>query len=308
MTREARRRSRFTPERLEDRLAMSGVYPGNTLSEVTAIVAAPKAVAAVPSVITAQNLAGYKSSTVFGLNVIPSPGSSLQPRVVAVLGPDGKRLPLTMGQVYQPGGYGMTNAMFLDSAPGPVTVEIAGARGTTGAATVRTFLPGDVNGQGRVTPSALPAFAAAYSSHYGDAFYNSSADANNNGFVGRYDGNIIERNLTPAVPAPRGPLNLYLQLAPRDQARSSVKNSGGITRKTTVTLQGITFPHSLVYFDSGLGDYRFNGPVAFTDSQGRFQAVLHLHTADYFTNFDFLVRDPFGRQVIRDFPIVRLSS
>ena len=308
MTRETRSRSRLSLERLEDRLAMSGVFAGNTLSSAAADVVAPKTVASVQTVISPQNLAGYKPSTVFGLNVSPASGSALDPRIVAVLGADGKPLPLTLGAVYKPGVYGMTNATFLDSVPGPVTIEIAGANGTTGAGTVRTFLPGDINGQGRVTSNAFPQFAAAYTSHYGDAFYNSYADANGNGFVGRGDGNILERNLTPPIPKPRGPLNLYLQLAPQDQARSSQKNSGGITRHTTVTVQGITFPDSLIYFDSGLGDYRFNGPVAFTNAQGRFQAVLPLHTTDYFTNFDFLVRDPFGRQVIRDFPILRLQD
>ena len=208
MTRDARSRPRFSLERLEDRLAMSGALPGNTLSLGSAIVAAPKAVAAVQTVISPQNLAGNRPSTIFGINLIPESGSNVNPRVVAVLGADGKPLPLNRGMVYKPGVYGMTNAFFQDSVPGPVTVEFTGARNSTGAATVRTFLPGDVNGQGRVTPNAFAPFSAAYLSHYGNAFYNSNADANNNGIVGHTDGNILLRNLTPPIAKPRGPLSL----------------------------------------------------------------------------------------------------
>ena len=120
---------------------MSGTFQGNTLSIVSTAVVAPKAVASVQTVISPQNLAGDRASTIFGLNVVPASGSGVNPRIVAVLGSDGKPLPLNRGQLFKPGGYGMTNAFFRDSVPGPITVEITGADGSTGAAAVRHVPP-----------------------------------------------------------------------------------------------------------------------------------------------------------------------
>ena len=41
-----------------------------------------------------------------------------------------------------------------------------------------------------------------------------------------------------------------------------------------MTIVGRTVPGSIVFADSGLGDYSFTGPFVPTDDQGRFSIVV----------------------------------
>jgi hypothetical protein len=280
---------------------LSGI--ANTIHLGQGDVAAPRAVAAVTTQIAPGNLVAGRATTTFGITVQADPGSGLVPRFVSATGPDGRPLPLQSGAVVRSGSQAQVTAYVKDGQPGPLTVRVTGASGTTGPFTSRTYLVGDVNGDGQVNLADLTAFAPAYLTHAGDAFFNPAADANGNGFIGQVDAVALEQNLTP--PTPPIPLRVQIALAPGDQARSGEKNSGGFTYKSTVTIVGRTTPGSLVFSDSGQGDFSFTGPFYHADANGLFMVRQSLR--DPLTNTEFLIIDPFGHRLIAAFPIRRLG-
>ena len=287
---------------LEERMVMTSV-----LATAPAAIPAGGQSARVSVTLPATAFAVGKPSTVFGLIVQPDPGDGLEPRIVAAYGPDGRHLSVTGNRPYKAGVRGQALALVTVSQPGPITVVVAGQGGTAGAADVEVYLPGDANGDGRVTIADIPAFAAAYQTGYGGLAYNADADSNRNGFVSQDDGMLLERNLSPLTP--RHGIDISLRLAPGDQAPpAGFSNSGGITLKSKVTVLGHTTPGSLVFSDNFQGTYKFSGSVLPTDSNGNFSYVTGTSAGDAqgLTNTEFLVFDPYGQQKFKAFPIVKL--
>ena len=109
-----------------------------------------------------------------------------------------------------------------------------------------------------------------------------------------------------APPMPKVPLSIDLLLAPQDAARGPTpKNSGGKTHHREVTVLGHTTPGSIVFSDSGLGDYSFTGQALAADARGNF--ALRVRNGEGLTNYNFLAIDPYGQQVIRAFPVLWLD-
>ena len=181
-----------------------------------------------------------------------------------------------------------------------MTTAVTGRRGTAGPFQLREYLPGDVTGTGQVTLADLKAFSSHYLTTTNDALYSPLADANQNGQVGIVDARFLERNLKPL--GPKVPMFINFTLAPGDAVvghHSSI--SGGATRKEEVTILGRTVPGSIVFADSGLGDYTFVGPALPTDAHGNFSITVK--NREGVNQYDFLAIDPYGQQIIRDFPI-----
>jgi hypothetical protein len=178
---------------------------------------------------------------------------------------------------------------------------------STGSYVAPATRVGDVNGDGRVDIADLQEFAPTYMSRVGSPNYNPAADFNHNGIVDLYDAKALLRNLAPI--SPRIPLAVELHLAPADQAHYSHSTiSGGATFHRTVTIVGRTTPGSLIIEDNhtsrlpgGTQAYKFTGPAHATDGRGFF-SIKSVNT-EGLNNNDFLIVDPFGRSVIRDFPI-----
>ncbi|MBX6313041.1 MAG: hypothetical protein IRY99_09030 [Isosphaeraceae bacterium] len=288
-------------ERLETRTALSPI--ANTLQTTSGVVPRPGAVAHVTTNVASKNLAQKKHATVLGLTASPESGSSLVPRVVPVRQAGGGKIPFRHGHFYRPRGHAEDLAYVKVAKPGPLTTGVTGRHGTTGAFSATTYLPGDLNGDGKVDLTDLQDFAPAYLTFKGDGFYNPAADANHNGFIGQGDARFLVRNITPLTP--KRPLSIEVALAPGDQAHlRRFHVSGAETFKQQVTIIGKTTPGSIVFADSGLGDYTFTGPALPTDAQGRFSVVVH--NQEGINNYEFLAIDPYGQQTIRAFPILWL--
>ncbi|HWE35236.1 MAG TPA: dockerin type I domain-containing protein [Isosphaeraceae bacterium] len=301
----SRKSCRPLVEGLEGRLALSGGLAGSAIGIGQAVVSAPGQVVGVGATVAPQNLTPVHRTTVLGIVAAPTAGSSLAPKIVGATGPNGKRLPLQLRAGFSPPHNGQANAFTQVGQPGTLTTLATGKSGTTGGVSVLTSLPGDVNGDGVVNFQDQQAFAAAWLTHIGDGFYNPNADLNHNGFVGLDDAKLLARNFaTPGQPVP---LNVVTYLAPGDGVKHRVpeKNSGGLTFKSDITIVGRTTPGSSVVSDSGLGDYTFTGPFLPTNPQGYF--FLHAKLTGALTNFEFLIIDPWGRQIIHAFPILRLG-
>jgi hypothetical protein len=299
-----RRRRRLGLERLEDRRTMSG-NPLNTIGVASGVVPAPGAVAEVATSIAPSHLTPRRRSTVLGVFVSPSAGSSLKPSIIDAKGPHGRLLPLRHGAPYHPPINGTAVAFVQDNQPGPLTTGITGQQGTTGAFNQVTTLPGDIKGTGSVTLADLRAFSKAFPTTRNDAFYTPAADANQNGIIGQLDARFLERNLTPLTPK-NFPLQVQVALAPGEEVRHVTdQNSGGETRLQNVIVEGRTTPGSIVFFDDSFGNYSFSGAAIPTDASGFFSIPVKL-TAQL-TNIEFLVINPYGQQTIRAFPILYIG-
>ena len=301
------RRRRFAVETLEMRLALSGSKPANVIGTSTATISSPREVSQTSVQVAPENITPQKQVTIFGLFVQPTSGSLLQPQIVAVMGSTGKALPVENGRSFRSGVSDEAVAFVKDSTAGPLTIEVTGARQSTGSYQVQTTLVGDVNGDGTVNFADLQAFAHAYGARLGDSNFNPAADFNQNGVINLYDAKALLHNMMPLTP--KLPLTARLTLAPQDQIHySGPTNLGGDTLQQTVTILGHTTPGSLVIEDNntsrlpgGTQAYKFTGPAFATDANGFF-SVTSTNTTGL-NNNDFLILDPFGQQMIIDFPV-----
>jgi hypothetical protein len=262
------------------------------------------AVSQTTAVVTSHNLPRGRHATLLGIAVSPKNASTLSPEILKSLDNHGVALPLRKGVPFVPGRSRFAQVFTKVAHSGPFSTEVTGQAGTTGKYEAQTRLLGDLNGDGVVNLADLALFPGTYLSRYGGARYNPNADANQNGEIGIGDAKALLHNLTPLTP--KIPLQLVLNLAPADSIHySGPHNSGGITFRKVVTIEGRTTPGSLVFFDSGLSDYTFRGGAVATDAQGRFS--LTVTNKDGINQNEFLVLDPFGQQVIRAYPIYWLG-
>jgi hypothetical protein len=294
-------RTRHLPtlDPLESRLVLSPATPANTLAIRQGIVPNPGAIAEVQVPVTTGNLNGRRP-LVIGTSTMPTAGSTLLPRVVFARGPNGHRQTIRQGAPFNPKTQLGATTYIQTSTPGTLNLGVTGLHQTTGTFQLRSFLPGDLTGDGQVTLADLHAFPKSYLTRSGDANFAPAADANLNNQIGQQDARNLIRNLKPLTP--KIPLKVDLTLAPEDAVRGHVPStSGGHTYHETVTILGRTTPGSIVLADGGLGNYSFEGPAIATDAQGNFS--VKAKNVDGINNNNFLVIDPYGQQVVRDFPI-----
>ncbi|HMF35152.1 MAG TPA: dockerin type I domain-containing protein [Isosphaeraceae bacterium] len=300
-------RCRFAIEPLEMRLVPSGSVPANVIGTSTAAVSRPREVSQTSVQVAPKNITPQKHGTIFGVFVQPTSGSQLQPQIVAVRGSTGKALPVQYGRPFRSGTSDEAVAFFKNTTAGPLTIEVTGAHQSTGSYLVQTTLAGDVNGDGTVNFADLQAFAPSYSSQQGEHNYNPAADFNQNGMINLYDAKALLHNMAPLTP--KLPLATRLTLAPQDQIHYSGPTVlGAATFQKVVTILGHTTPGSLVIEDNntsrlpgGTQAYKFTGPAVATDANGFF-SVTSTNTSGL-NNNDFLILDPFGQQMVIDFPI-----
>ncbi len=311
MSRIPRRNRRPYFDRLEPRLQLSispstntfGLTPpANAIGISLGEISAPGSLGSTTVTIEPQNITPNKASTEFALFVQPESGSGVLPRIVGVE-QDGRMLPIQFGRSYSPRNVGKpTNqavAFFETGQSGPVTVQVAGQRHTTGSYTVETTLPGDVNGDGQVNLADLVPFTKAYGTKPAWTGYNAAADFNQNGIINLYDAKAVERNMPPL--APNAPLNASINLAPSDQANyAAPKNSGGSTMKRHVQINGYTMPGSIV-LEIELANLKPPDKAIATDSRGFFS--LSATNSQGVNTTNFLIIDPYGQQIVRSYPI-----
>jgi hypothetical protein len=316
MSIELRRSTRPRLETLEARLAMSlpptanafGLTPPlNTIGLSLGDATRPGSPAMTTVTIAPQNITRGKSSTEFGVFVQPYGSSGVVPQIVAVE-QDGKRLPLQRARSYDPAYAGQpadqSVGFFETGKSGLVTILVSGQGSSSGEYTVETTLVGDVNGDGTVNLADEQAFAGTYAESAGEPDYSAAADYNQNGLINLYDALALERNMPPLSKPNSG--WAVVNLAPQDEIHySGPRNSGGITAKRIVTIDGVTTPGSLVLVDSKDGTYSFGSQALPTNAKGGFSIVAAAtgNTAGLVT-YNFKILDPFGHQYIRAFPVL----
>lgn len=332
------RRIRPRIESLEARIALSlppgaDTYgltpPANTLGVSFGNATQPGTPSATTVTIAPKNLTTGKATTEFAVFVRPYGGSGIVPKVLSIT-EDGKTLPAQQGRAYSPRLAGQpsdeTVVFFETGTPGTVTIQVSGRGLSTGAYTVETTLPGDVNGDGQVNLADGVAFAGTYATKPGEGSssgtttgggatgsggpggvvsvnksgYNPAADYNQNGVVNLYDALALERNM-PRLKKPAGGWAV-INLAPQDEVHfAGSKNSGGRTFNEHIVIDGYTTPGSIVLVDSTLGDYTFASKALSTTADGFFTTTAT--NTQGVNTYNFKILDPDGHQYIRSFPV-----
>ncbi len=307
-----RRRSvRPVLDTLESRLALSTVSPlppppsADTIgSQVVHL--HPRQITSANLPIHPVNLNPVKYNTLIRLAADPTPGSAANPRFLGATNANGKPLRFIQGGHYIPGIRPRAQAFTFVHNTSGVNALVTSNNGASGGAVVSNSLPGDLNGDGKVNTADLALFQSAWLTTPADAFYNPAADLNHNGFVGQGDAKLMERNVTPITP--KAPLQVSFHLAPGQTAvHPGISNSGAVTNQIHVTVLGHTTPRSIILSDSGLGDYTFIGAMAYANDKGNFAFTFTMKPTDALKNTDYLVIDPYGQQIVQDFPIVYVA-
>lgn len=128
---------------------------------------------------------------ILGLKAVPANGSTVAPKIVALRSLSAR----TAHTIQTKGGVLFDSTSIPLSGPATYAVRVKGASETTGPFQIAVFLPGDVNGDGRVDRIDQAAVRAAYGSQAGGPRYIAAADFGQTGKVGLVDLGVVRRNL-----------------------------------------------------------------------------------------------------------------
>jgi len=191
-----------TVEGLERREVLSGAVPFVITPGVFPAPAAPDQVAV--TLQPNQILSIHGKPVILAFDVQPAAGSNVAPQISGVLDPAGNpkaSLAGAGGEVF------ITSVRPSNTTPINLTVEALSANNQAGSFVVRSFLAGDLYGNGAVDALDIATIRAAMGSSAGQARYNPAADLTHSGSVTAIDLRIARMNFgahaTASAPTPR---------------------------------------------------------------------------------------------------------
>jgi hypothetical protein len=205
-----------------------------------------------PSLITLNS----KHQITLGIDVATQSGSTVIPKIVAVEDLQTHRMiPITRAtyskavQLATPGQGSQASAVLTTlkltaaqaNSPHNYAVIVQGQGGTTGALLVGFYLPGDVNGDGKVDSVDIASIKKGLNANANNPNYNFPADANRDGVVNASDLRVAQQNLGAAV-----------NITPVVSANLNPASDSGlqdrITNIQSVTFDGTATPGSTITY------------------------------------------------------------
>lgn len=208
-----RQKARPNPEMLETRSLMTG-GAGNTFALIPGTIATPGGSTDISFTISQPPFTLPRGSMALGIDVVPQPGSAVQPLIKKVTDAHGNLDAQAFHSIYNPHllhaavarGVGTRAVLapvtlFPGQPDKPVTysVTITGESNTMGGFLVGFYLPGDADGNGVVNQADIQAVRADFGAKAGDSRYNFDADANRDGRIGFIDLAYAQQNLGVAT-------------------------------------------------------------------------------------------------------------
>lgn len=292
-------RARPCGEALEQRSLLTG-GAGSIFALVPGAVPAAGAVASHTFTLDAQHFQARGRSAVLGIDIAAASGSTLQPRISSVANGSGKALLISYprGGVLQAKSPGtapkVTNGAVLVPVEVPtgagrrisMSTHVMGESNTSGNYILGYFLPGDANGDGKVTQTDLQAVQKAIGAIVGDSNYSLDVDTNRDGRVGLNDVQTARKNLgvtttiTPVVSANLNPIS-----------DSGVPDR--ITVYRDVIIEGQGTPGATITFSEV--NRKTSDGTATVGSDGNYSVTLKL--AEGKNTFRVTYVDPFGQVI-----------
>ena len=306
-----RRERLFSVDHLEDRTVMSAGM-GSTFAIV------PGTIAGAGQVSTAQFkidpgyfTGGRRDRLVIGVDVAADPSSSAKPDIVSIQA-EGSRRPTPVQHAHysrsvvksqgmtNPISSAVTSTLMVPKAGSPATsyaINVKGLSGTTGNYLLGFYLPGDANGDGKVTQSDVKAIRSEMGASAGSSKYTFDADTNRDGKINGADLRIAMQNLgatTTVSPV----VNVVLDPASDGPLHSR------ITNMRNVHFTGAVTPNATVHFT----EINNNSPGATTtaDASGNYSIMVPLGNGS--NTFKVSTADAFGQSISGDISPVTYSA
>jgi hypothetical protein len=218
-------RARPGGEALENRSLLTG-GAGSIFALVPGNVANPGDVASHTFTLDSAHFQAKGRNATLGIDIAAAGGSTLQPRISSVSAPGGKTLLISYprGGVLKAKSAGtdpsLTNGAVLVPLQVPtadrkltLSTHVVGEAKTSGNYILGYYLPGDADGDGKVSQADVKAIKTGLGAIVGDSNYNFDADANRDGRIGLNDVQLARRNtglsttITPVISANLNPIS-----------------------------------------------------------------------------------------------------
>jgi len=199
---------RIEPETLEGRLLLTG-GAGNTIALTRGNIATVGGSETSAFVIASTHFTVPKGQLTLGVDVVPSTGSTVSARVVAVSKASGRPVPSSgILSAAQAKNAAANPDQFSHAVLATINVPrraakfsvghkttIAAQPATNGDYLLGYYLPGDVNGDGKVTQVDINTIKKGIGTTVNDAAYIFDADSNRDGVISKADLKIARKNL-----------------------------------------------------------------------------------------------------------------
>lgn len=257
---QTRRRPLFhiEAEVLESRQLMTG-GAGDTIALSTGTIAAVNGTTSAPFVIESGHFTAPKGHLVLGVDVVAATGSTLKPQIAGIS--QGNLHIALSGAPRGPQAHVKGTSPTADTPHAVLATINLPHKGTTFsasfstkiAATAKTsggfllgyYLPGDVNGDGKVDATDLATIKSLIGKTVSDPAYQFDADSNRDGKITMADYTIAKRNLgvsTTITP------DFTANLDPKAQTSTGTR----VTNQSTVAFTGMAAPGAKIsYTETG---------------------------------------------------------
>jgi Dockerin type I domain len=233
-----RHQARPDAELLEGRELLTG-GAGSNFALVQSSIPTVNGSAQVNFAVNPANFKLPKGSFSLGIDVAALTGSSVQPAIVSITGPDGKVVSQTIHSNLAVGS-GAASAVIVPVAfaagnqPANYKVTVTAQNDSKGSFLVGFYLPGDADGDGSVTKTDLKAIRSEMGASSSSNKYTFDADVNRDGRVSMVDYTLAQHNsgvsttVTPVVTSTIAP-------APNTDTINRVTNLNTATFTGTAT-------------------------------------------------------------------------
>jgi hypothetical protein len=283
---------------LERREVMTTSSMGNTFAILPGEIAAASDSAEVRVNLTRELFTMPRGSATLGVAVAASQGSAVQPVIANVT--DGANRSIGQSNT---AGLGRNEATSADQAKmaqptllnvrlgrrqsvSPVSVSVKDKAAAKGEFLTGFYLPGDADGDLKVTKKDVAAIKALKGVKVGATNYDFNADANRDGQISQADIRLAQQNQGVAV-----------KVLPMITARLDPSYDTGaddrITDKRQVKFEGVATPGAAVSYTEV--DGKTAGATATADSTGNY--VVDVNLADGNNMFRVVAKDAFGQEI-----------
>ena len=289
---------RIEAEVLEGRQLMTG-GAGDTIALSTGTIAAVNGTTSSPFVVESGHFTAPKGHLVLGVDVVAATGSTLQPQIASIS--QGSLHVATTGAPRGPQPH--VKGSTADSTPHAVlatlnlphkgttfsasfTTKVVATAKTNGAYLLGYYLPGDVNGDGKVDPSDLATIKSLVGKTVNDSAYQFDADSNRDGKITMADYKIAKQNLgvsTTITP------DFTANLDPSAQTSAGLR----ITNQSSVAFTGTAAPGAMISYTEQSG--QTGTTTAQADSSGNYSITVPLIIGT--NTFRASAADAFGQTI-----------
>jgi hypothetical protein len=301
MQRERKKNQRFFQIQdscLERREVMTTSSMGNTFAILPGHVTTASEAAVVRVNLTKDLFTMPNGSAKLGVAVAASQGSTVQPQIAGATDGSNRQIGqsnmagMKRGEVQTAVSTQVAQPTILNvrlgrrQAATGVNISVKDKAAATGEFLTGFYLPGDADGDLKVTKQDIASIKAIVGAKVGDTKYNFNADSNRDGQISQADVRLAQQNNGVAV-------KVKPMITARLDPASDTGADDRITDKRQVQFQGVSTPGAQVTYTEV--DNKTSPVTATTDGSGNY--VITVNLADGNNLFRVVAKDAFGQEI-----------